>query len=57
MNNFSYCGTTKYSFGKGKQEEVGGEVLAYGKKVLMHYGGGSNKKTGLYDTVIKSLKR
>ena len=29
---------------------------ALSKKVLLHYGGGSIKKTGLYDQVVASLK-
>src|SRR5690606_34444114 len=30
-------------------------VARFGKKVLLHYGGGSIKKSGLYDKVVKSL--
>ena len=56
MNNFIYCGPTKYLFGKEMEKNVGREAAKYGKKVLVHYGGGSIKKTGLYDTTIKSLK-
>ncbi|MBL7124182.1 MAG: iron-containing alcohol dehydrogenase, partial [Actinobacteria bacterium] len=32
------------------------ETARYGGKVLLHYGGGSIKKYGLYDKVLKSLK-
>ncbi len=56
MNNFSYAIPTKYIFGKDTQAQVGKEASVFGKKVLLHYGGGSIKKTGLYDTVVKSLK-
>ena len=35
---------------------VGQETKKYTNKVLLHYGGGSIKKYGLYDRVIKSLK-
>lgn len=56
MNNFTFQNTTQIIFGKGTEETVGGEVKKYAKKVLLHYGGGSIKKSGLYDKVIKSLK-
>ena len=56
MNNFDFLNPTKIVFGKGRETEAGKYAAAYGKKVLLHYGGGSIKKTGLYDRVIKSLK-
>ena len=56
MLNFTYYSPTKILFGKNTENEVGKEVLNYGKKILLHYGGGSIKKSGLYDKVIKSLK-
>jgi len=37
--------------------KVGEEVRQYSGKVLLHYGGGSIKKTGLYDRVVNSLKQ
>jgi hypothetical protein len=56
MNNFSFQNTTRIIFGKGTENSVGAEVRKYSKKVLLHYGGGSIKKSGLYDKVISSLK-
>jgi len=56
MENFVYHCPTKIIFGKGTENQVGSEVSKYGKKVLLHYGGGSIKKYGLYDRVLKSLK-
>ncbi|KGK86987.1 iron-containing alcohol dehydrogenase [Clostridium sp. HMP27] len=56
MINFSYDNATKIIFGKDTENEVGNETEKYGRKVLLHYGGGSIKKSGLYDRVIKSLK-
>ncbi|MFU0824176.1 iron-containing alcohol dehydrogenase [Clostridium sp.] len=56
MINFSYQNTTKIIFGKGTESQVGDEVKKFGSRVLLHYGGGSIKKSGLYDKVIKSLK-
>lgn len=32
------------------------EIPAYGKRILLMYGGGSIKKSGLYDKVIRELK-
>ena len=55
MENFNFFNPTEIIFGKDRENEVGGAVLKYGKKVLLHYGGGSIKKSGLYDRVIRSL--
>jgi alcohol dehydrogenase len=55
MLNFNYVNKTKIIFGKDTEEAVGKETKAHGKKVLLHYGGGSIKKSGLYDKVMKSL--
>lgn len=56
MENFTFKNDTKIIFGKGAENSAGKEILKYGKKVLLHYGGGSIKKSGLYDKVMKSLK-
>lgn len=56
MNNFTYCNYTKIIFGKVTEKKVGAETKKIGSKVLLHYGGGSIKKTGLYDRVVASLK-
>lgn len=56
MQNFTYQNTTKIVFGKGTEEEVGEYTAKHGSKVLLHYGGGSIKKYGTYDKVIKSLE-
>lgn len=57
MDNFIYQNETKIIFGKDTENQVGELVKQYGKNVLLHYGGGSIKKTGLYDKIIKSLKK
>lgn len=57
MENFEFQNPTKILFGKGSEDKVGQEVSAYSKKILLHYGGGSIKKTGLYDRVTASLKK
>jgi hypothetical protein len=56
MHNFEYFNNVKFIFGKDTVTKVGELVAAQGKKVLLHYGGGSIKKSGLYDTIMKSLK-
>jgi len=56
MNNFDFNNPTKIIFGKGTEARVGKLAAAYGKKILLHYGGGSIKKTGLYDRIIVPLK-
>ncbi|MDL2211763.1 iron-containing alcohol dehydrogenase [Erysipelotrichaceae bacterium OttesenSCG-928-M19] len=56
MENFVYQNPTKIIFGRKTQNQVGAETALYGKKVLLHYGGSSIKKSGLYDEVVKSLK-
>lgn len=56
MFNFNYYTPTKVVFGKGAEEQVGVLVKAQNcKKVLIHYGTGSVKKTGLLDKVKASL--
>lgn len=56
MINFDFISPTKIFFGKDRELEVGSIISSYGyKKIALVYGGGSIKKIGLYDKVIKSL--
>lgn len=55
MLNFIYDNKTELIFGKGTQHEVGRLLKPFGKKVLLHYGGGSIKRSGLHDAVTASL--
>ena len=56
MNNFNFYSPTYFAFGKGKEAEVGALVKRFGgSRVLLHYGGGSVKKNGVFDGVVKSL--
>ena len=57
MNNFSFQNATKIIFGKGTEENVGEETKLHADKVLLHYGGGSIKQSGLYARVTASLKK
>ena len=55
MENFQFQCATKIIFGRDTENLVGEELKNHTKKVLLHYGSGSIKKTGLYDKIIKSL--
>lgn len=56
MDNFSIRLYTDIVFGKGVENQVGKKVREYGgTKVLLVYGGGSVKRSGLYDRVVESL--
>lgn len=55
MENFVFQNTTKIIFGKGTEKSAGAEIKKYSNKALLHYGGQSIKKYGLYERVIKSL--
>lgn len=55
MENFIFRNKTKVYFGKGQIENLGKEIVRFGKRVLLIYGGGSIKKTGIYDAVYKQL--
>lgn len=56
MMNFEYFTPTRVVFGKGTVDKVGELVKANGgTKVLIHYGGGSVKRTGLLDRVKAAL--
>lgn len=58
MFNFNYYTPTKVVFGKKTEEQVGQLVKARNcKKVLIHYGGGSVKRSGLLDRVKDSLNK
>ena len=56
MLDFTYSIPTKIHFGKDALDFVGEEVKKYSNKVLLTYGGGSIKKNGVYDKVVKELK-
>mgnify|MGYP000073200857 FL=1 len=57
MNNFEFYTPTRMIFGRGTHLQVGKIVKEYGfKKVLVHFGGASAKKTGLLDAVCGALE-
>ena len=54
--NFSYSNPTKLYFGDNALDYLNTELPKYGKRIMLSYGGGSIKKNGIYDEVIKILK-
>ncbi|WP_019912380.1 iron-containing alcohol dehydrogenase [Paenibacillus sp. HW567] len=55
MRKFEFYNPTKLIFGQGTLSALQTEVPKYGKNVLLMYGGGSIKRSGLYDNVIAEL--
>lgn len=55
MNNFKFQNPTRLIFGKGMIAELSKAIPA-GKRILITFGGGSVKKNGVYDQVIKALE-
>lgn len=56
MKDFSFHNPTRIEFGKGKEANIGQYIAEYGlKKVLIVYGSERIKRSGLFDTVAKSL--
>ena len=56
LGNFSYCNPAKLYFGDQSIDYLNTELPKYGKNVVLIYGGGSIKKNGIYDDVIKILE-
>ena len=57
MKDFVFHNKTKIYFGKDIIKNLNEEIAKFGKKVLLVYGGGSIKRIGLYDKVIKELEK
>ena len=57
LGKFTYCNPTKLYFGQGAVEGLNDELPKYGRNVVLIYGGGSIKKNGIYDEVVKILKK
>ncbi|OPY06234.1 MAG: NADH-dependent butanol dehydrogenase B [Syntrophaceae bacterium PtaB.Bin038] len=56
MQNFVFENPTKIIFGKGSIARIGAEVKRFGTRVLMVYGMGSVRASGVYEQVLNSLK-
>lgn len=56
MIDFSFYSPTEFVFGRNTEEKAGALAKQYGaKKVMIVYGGGSAKKSGVLDRVMASL--
>ncbi len=55
MNGFELYNTTRLVFGEGKVNQLGELIKPYGENILLVYGGGSIKQTGLYSKVKQQL--
>lgn len=55
MNNFTFQNPTRLIFGKGTIEKLA-TVIPLSHRIMVTFGGGSVKRNGVYDTVIKALK-
>lgn len=57
MENFNYYTPTRVVFGRGAENQTGELVKQQGsRKVLVHYGGHSAKKSGLLERICHSLE-
>ena len=57
MLNFDFYSPARIVFGKDTETQIGELLKPYASKILIHYGGGSIKKSGLYDRVVDSLTK
>ncbi|WP_302770878.1 iron-containing alcohol dehydrogenase [Anaerotignum lactatifermentans] len=55
LGNFNYSNPTKLYFGEDALQNLEAELQKYGDTVQLIYGGGSIKKSGLYDQIIEIL--
>lgn len=56
MKSFIYRNPTRLYFGEGQIRHLTEEAKALGSRVLLVYGGGSIKRNGVYDDVMKALR-
>lgn len=56
LGDITYHNPTKLHFGKNALDSLRAELDSYGPRVQLVYGGGSIKKTGIYDQVMSVLK-
>jgi butanol dehydrogenase len=53
--DFTYAVSTKILFGRNTIDQLDQEIERYADRILLVYGGGSIKRIGLYDTILKIL--
>jgi alcohol dehydrogenase YqhD (iron-dependent ADH family) len=56
MENFDFYAPARILFGRGEENRIGELLKPHASRILLHYGGGSVKRSGLYDAVTASLK-
>lgn len=56
MLNFDLQLSTRIVFGRDTRLQIGALIRPLASRVLLHYGGGSIKRSGLYDEVTASLR-
>lgn len=55
LNDFVFQNKTKIIFGKDSEERLASLLTPYNSRVLLVYGGGSIKESGLYDKIVSML--
>ena len=56
MNDFMYYNPVRVHFGADAMSHLPEELGKFGANVLLTYGGGGIKRTGLYDRVLDALR-
>lgn len=56
LGNFMYSNPTRLYFGENALDNLNKELRNYGPNIMLAYGGGSVKKSGLYDEIVNILK-
>lgn len=57
VDPFIYCNPTKVYFGHDAMSHIYEELPRWGKNVLLVYGGGSIKVSGIYDKVVDEIRK
>ena len=55
LGNFTYHNPVRVHFGPDSLDQLHGELAEYGPNVMLTYGGGSIKRSGLYDKIVAIL--
>lgn len=56
IGNFTFCSPTRLHFGDRSMSRLPEELIKYGPKVMLTYGGGSIKRNGVYEEVLAALE-
>lgn len=56
MLDFTFQNPGKILFGQNQLDKLAQEIKAYGNRILLVYGGGSIKRSGLYNRTVNILK-